>query len=164
MAKEIERKFLLKDDSWKKSVSSSVYLCQAYIAADAGEKHCTVRVRIAGERAFLTLKGRSGKIGNFSRSEFEYEIPLDDARNMLKEFCGNIVEKTRYVIETPPYRWEIDEFAGENSGLVLAEIELPSEDSCFVRPPWLGEEVTLDHSYSNSFLAQHPWQSRKNNG
>ncbi|MBO5760201.1 MAG: CYTH domain-containing protein [Lentisphaeria bacterium] len=160
MAKEIERKFLLKDDSWKKEVTFSSFFCQAYIPIRSGEKFCTQRVRIAGEKAFLTLKSNRGTDGeSFTRNEFEYSIPLEDARVILKDFCGNTVEKTRHIVPAGNMlRWEIDEFSGENAGLVVAEIELPASQSSFPIPAWLGEEVTHDHKYSNSFLAEHPYR------
>ncbi|MBR2365484.1 MAG: CYTH domain-containing protein [Lentisphaeria bacterium] len=161
MPQETERKFLLKDDSWKKMVSSSCFFCQAYIPVLPGEKHTTVRIRIAGEKAFLTLKGSCGKEQKFTRSEFEYPIPLEDAQTMLDEFCGDKIEKTRHIVHIPPFKWEIDEFAGKNAPLNIAEIELPSEETFFPLPPWLGEEVTMDHRYSNSFLAKHPFSTWK---
>lgn len=163
MAKEIERKFLLKDDSWKKEVTFSSFFCQAYIPIQSGEKFCTARVRIAGEKAFLTLKSNCKTDGNsFFRNEFEYNIPVEDARMILKDFCGNTVEKTRHIVPADhSLKWEIDEFSGENEGLTVAEIELPSSETPFPRPAWLGEEVTFDHKYSNSALAEHSYRNWK---
>lgn len=161
MAEEIERKFLLKDDSWKKEVVSSQLFCQAYIQVPEGKNHTTVRIRIAGEKAFLTLKG-AAEAGKFARREFEYMIPEEEAKIMLEEFCGEKkIEKIRYIVPAPPLQWEIDEFMGNNAPLCIAEIELPSEDTLFQRPAWLGDEVTGNHSYSNSFLAQHPFSTWK---
>ena len=158
MAKEIERRFLLRDDSWKRETTSFHCFRQAYIPVIPGEKHIVVRIRVTDEKAFLTLKG-SCVPGSFSKSEFEYPIPPEDACAMLEEFCGNRVEKKRYIVERPPFRWEIDEFHGANAPLCIAEIELPSEETSFPRPAWLGREVTDDHKYSNSFLALHPYAS-----
>ncbi|MBO4304955.1 MAG: CYTH domain-containing protein [Lentisphaeria bacterium] len=160
MAKEIERRFLLKDDSWKKETTSFHCFRQAYIPVVPGEKHIVVRIRVTDEKAFLTLKGSCAS-GSFAKSEFEYPIPQEDACAMLEEFCGNCVEKTRFIVEKPPFRWEIDEFQGENAPLCIAEIELPSEETAFPRPAWLGREVTTDHRYSNSSLARHPYSSWK---
>jgi adenylate cyclase len=150
MATEIERKFLVKGTSWRQS--NSVRLSQGYLNRD---KQRTVRVRIAGAKAFLTVKSvRQG----VTRGEFEYEIPVADAEQMLKLSDGPIVEKNRHVIERDGLKWEVDEFLGENAGLVMAEIELTSEDQPFSRPAWLGREVTHDNRYYNSNLAAHPYQ------
>ena len=150
MATEIERKFLVEGTSWRQS--TGVRLTQGYLNRD---KRRTVRVRIAGSRAFLTVKGVSQ---GATRAEFEYEIPRADAEQMLKLSDGPIVEKNRHVIERDGLKWEVDEFLGENAGLVMAEIELTSEDQPFSRPPWLGREVTHDNRYYNSNLAAHPYQ------
>jgi adenylate cyclase len=150
MATEIERKFLVEGTSWRQS--NSVRLSQGYLNRD---KQRTVRVRIAGAKAFLTVKSvRQG----VTRAEFEYEIPVADAEQMLKLSDGPIVEKNRHVIERDGLKWEVDEFLGENAGLVMAEIELTSEDQPFSRPPWLGREVTHDNRYYNSNLAAHPYK------
>lgn len=150
MATEIERKFLVEGTSWRQS--SSVRLSQGYLNRD---KHRTVRVRIAGDKAFLTVKSvRQG----VTRGEFEYEIPLADAEQMLKLSDGPVVEKHRHVILHDGSKWEVDEFLGDNAGLVIAEIELTSEDQPFSRPAWLGPEVTHDNRYYNSNLAAHPYR------
>lgn len=152
MAIEIERKFLVEDSSWREQVQRSCHLRQAYLA---GSTTCSVRVRIAGERAWLGLKGR---VRGASRLEFEYAVPLPDAGVMFESLCdGGRIEKLRHIVPWKGHQWEVDEFLGENSGLVLAELELEREDEVFARPPWLGAEVTLDERYFNSHLARHPW-------
>lgn len=149
MGIEIERKFLVIGTAWRQGVG--VRFSQGYLNRD---KTRTVRVRLAGEQAFLTIKGIS--VGA-SRAEFEYEIPAADAGQLLKLSDGPIIEKIRRVIEVEGARWEVDEFLGENSGLVVAEIELQSEDQAFARPEWIGEEVTHDSRYFNSSLATLPF-------
>ena len=150
MAIEIERKFLVTSDAWRASVRRAIPMAQGYVRSlDA-----TVRVRIAGDEAFLTLKGRTTGV---SRSEWEYPIPVTDARQMLDELCGGgQVIKTRHEVEHAGFVWEVDVFEGENTGLVMAEIELPSEDATFNLPVWAGEEVSGDARYYNSALAREP--------
>ncbi|MCR5413612.1 MAG: CYTH domain-containing protein [Kiritimatiellae bacterium] len=153
MGFEIERKFLVKRELWKAPEGGVAY-SQGYVSTKSG---VTVRVRIAGEKAYLTLKDRA--VG-LTRHEFEYEIPAEDAKTMMSSMCdGPLVEKIRYRLpaEEPGLVWEVDEFMGENAPLVTAEIELPSEDTPFSRPPWLGEEVTDDHRYKNNNLAVNPY-------
>ncbi len=152
MATEIERKFLLRDDSWRSGARGRRYR-QGYIMSGSG---VTVRVRTVEEQGFLTIKGKSrGAV----RAEYEYPVPLADAREMLATLCEKpLIEKTRYLVEYGGFTWEIDEFAGENRGLVVAEIELGSEDQEFPRPPWLGEEVTGDVRYFNASLAKNPFR------
>ncbi|MBQ9501896.1 MAG: CYTH domain-containing protein [Lentisphaeria bacterium] len=151
MAWEIERKFLVKNDSWRSGVERTVKMIQGYIAGGAGIP--TVRVRIAGDRGILTIKG---KAAGLVRSEFEYEIPLADARFMLDNLCGTrVVEKTRSFCG----RWEIDEYAGLNAGLLTAEIELDAPDEAFERPEWLGEEVSDEPAYTNSSLSRRPYST-----
>ncbi|MDR1730384.1 MAG: CYTH domain-containing protein [Prevotellaceae bacterium] len=147
---EIERKFLLKDDSWKKNAVGTHY-AQGYLNRP-GE--ITVRVRIAGEKAFLTIKSKTKGI---SRQEFEYEIPKQDARELLKLSQTPVVEKIRYKIEYAGKCWEIDEFSGKNEGLVVAEIELNAENESFEKPEWIGKEVSDDKRYFNSSLARNPF-------
>lgn len=149
MATEIERKFLVQGTSWRQG--AGVPFSQGYLNRD---KERTVRVRIAGDKAFLTIKGVSR---GASRAEFEYEIPVADAGQLLKLSDGPLVEKTRYLVVHDGATWEVDEFRGENAGLVVAEIELTSEGQPFTRPPWLGEEVTQDSRYLNSSLATYPY-------
>lgn len=147
---EIERKFLLKNDSWKKN-SVGIHYVQGYL--NNAEEN-TFRVRIAGERAFLTIKSKSEGI---SRKEFEYEIPPEDARELLKLSQTPVIEKIRYKIEYAGKYWEVDEFLGENKGLYVAEIELGSEDESFEKPEWIGKEVSGEKRYYNSHLAHKPF-------
>ncbi|GJM60045.1 MULTISPECIES: CYTH domain-containing protein [Persicobacter] len=152
MAKEIERKFLVSSDAYK-SLASGTYFHQGYLNAD---KDRTVRVRIAGDDAFLTIKGITE---GATRSEFEYDIPMDEAEEMLNELCIRpTIEKHRYVIPWAGFIWEIDEFHGENQGLVIAEIELPSEDTEFEKPDWIAEEVTEDPKFYNASLVNYPFK------
>jgi adenylate cyclase len=149
MAAEIERKFLVQGTSWRQD--TWVRFSQCYLNRD---KERTVRVRIAGEKAFLTIK--SVTIGA-SRREFEYAIPLSDAGQLLALSDGPLIEKNRHLIVHEGSTWEVDEFLGDNAGLVIAEIELAAEDQPFSRPPWLGREVTHDSRYYNSNLVAHPY-------
>lgn len=149
MAVEIERKFLVTGDAWRDA--PAVFYSQGYLNRD---KQRTVRVRIAGEEAFLTVKGQSA---GASRAEFEYPIPLWDARDLLALCEQPLVEKYRRKIPYEGFVWEVDEFLGENQGLVVAEIELPSEDTRFSIPDWVGEEVTSDVRYFNSNLSLYPY-------
>ncbi|MGQ5522249.1 CYTH domain-containing protein [Chitinimonas sp. PSY-7] len=150
MAKEIERRFKLKDDSWRGLVEGE-WLKQGYLSV---ERERTVRVRIKGDDAWLTLKSN---ISNVSRHEFEYPIPLQDAETILAAMCPMLVEKKRYRIQRDGHLWEVDEFFGQNAGLVLAEIELNDESEAYVRPDWLGEEVTEDPRYTNAYLSKQAW-------
>jgi CYTH domain-containing protein len=149
MGTEIERKFLVEGSDWRQG--NSVRLTQCYLNRD---KHRTVRIRIAGGKAFLTIKSVTQ---GATRAEFEYEIPVADARQMLKFSDGPIVEKDRHAIVHEGFKWEVDEFLGDNAGLIMAEIELTAEEQPFSRPPWLGREVTHDMRYYNSNLAAHPY-------
>jgi adenylate cyclase len=149
MAIEIERKFLVTGDAWR--AAPAVFYSQGYLNRD---KARTVRVRIAGEAAFLTIKGAS--VGA-SRAEFEYPIPLADARELLALCEQPLIEKNRRKILYQGFIWEVDEFLGENLGLVVAEIELPAEDTLFTVPEWVGEEVTSDARYFNSNLSLTPF-------
>lgn len=155
MATEIERKFLVRDQRWKIGASGKAFR-QGYLATEhAG----TVRVRLVGEQAWLTIKGRTE---GYSRLEFEYEIPLADGREILDRLCpGPTIDKTRYRIEHAGHVWEVDAFHGANEGLVVAEIELTSEDESFARPEWLGEEVSGDPRYFNSNLVRAPFLTWK---
>lgn len=152
MGLEIERKFLVTGDAWRQHIDSTQYLRQGYIAIDGGTN---VRVRTDGERAWITIKGRGEGI---SRPEFEYRIPLDEADGLFVFCQGRIVGKTRHRIPQVQHVWEIDEFVGRNSGLVLAEIELGNECESFDQPVWLGAEVTADPRYLNCNLAVHPFK------
>ena len=152
MATEIERKFLVVGDEWKKHSVGTPYH-QGYLSRDPDR---TVRVRVAGESAYLTIKGRTHGL---SRQEFEYPIPALDAVQLLALCDGPLIEKTRYVVEHRGHRWEIDEFSGDNSGLVLAEVELLQVNEAVVLPPWVGREVSDDPRYYNSNLAVNPFCS-----
>jgi CYTH domain-containing protein len=150
MGIEIERKFLVVGDGWRQGEGTRY--SQGYLNRDAQR---TVRVRIAGEHAFLTVKGISK---GATRSEFEYAIPANDARQLLELADGPVIEKVRRIVEHEGSRWEVDEFFGDNAGLVVAELELESEAQAFERPQWLGREVTGDSRYYNSNLAAHPYK------
>ncbi|PKN76622.1 MAG: adenylate cyclase [Deltaproteobacteria bacterium HGW-Deltaproteobacteria-10] len=149
MATEIERKFLVQGDDWR--AAQGVRFFQGYLNRD---KERTVRVRIAGTQAFLTIKGISTGV---TRSEYEYEIPVVDAEELLKICDGPLIEKTRHTVAYGGMIWEIDEFHGENEGLVVAEVELQKEDQYLERPGWLGQEVTGDPRYYNSNLSKDPY-------
>jgi adenylate cyclase len=156
MGKEIERKFLVVGDAWRGLVPGIRYR-QGYLST---VKERTVRVRIAGERAFLTVKGLS--VGAV-RAEFEYAIPLADADEMLDALCERpIVEKTRYRIPFAGLIWEVDEFGGANAGLIVAEVELADEAQTFARPDWIGREVTGEPGYFNANLVARPYSTWKN--
>ena len=156
MANEIERKFLVRDDSWRNAVRRSCRMVQGYLPASG----FSLRLRIAGDQGFLTIKGPPSGI---SRSEFEYPVPVADAEAMLAQFGkGALVEKERFYVEYAGKCWEVDVFAGENAGLVTAEIELESEDEPFECPPWLGEDVSHVAAYRNGSLAKMPWRYWKN--
>lgn len=149
MATEIERKFLVRGDAWRQG--EGVCLVQGYLNRD---KARTVRVRIAGNQAFLTIKGLTS---GATRAEFEYPIAPDDARQLLAMADGPVLEKLRHTFAHAGHTWEVDVFQGANAGLVVAEIELASEDEVFARPDWLGNEVTHDARYFNVNLIAHPW-------
>lgn len=149
MGIEIERKFLVLGDEWR--AAPAVYFSQGYLNRD---KARTVRVRIAGNEAFLTIKGQSF---GATRAEFEYPIPVWDARELLALCEQPLIEKNRRKILHEGFFWEVDEFLGENLGLVVAEIELPTEDTVFALPEWIGEEVTSDERYFNSNLSRNPF-------
>ena len=151
MAIEIERKFLVVGDEWRQA--PGVAYAQGYLNRD---KARTVRVRVAAGRAWLTVKGANT---GATRAEFEYEIPVPDAEQLLALCDGPLVRKLRRVIVHAGATWEVDEFLGDNAGLVVAEIELPAEDAAFEPPPWLGAEVTHDPRYFNSSLAALPYSA-----
>jgi len=155
MGVEIERKFLVGGDAWR-TLGQATLLRQGYLSTDAAR---TVRVRIDGEQAFLTIKGKS--VGA-SRGEWEYPIPVNEAAELLDGLCQQpLVEKVRRRIAIGPHTWEVDEFLGANAGLVVAEIELASEDEAFEKPDWLGREVTGDVRYFNSNLIRQPYSQWK---
>ncbi len=152
MPKEIEKKFLVIDNSWENYVVGKILLKQAYIAIT---EDCIVRVRLSDKKAWLTVKGK--QIG-FTRTEFEYEIPLREGIELLKEFSPEKqIIKTRFFLECKGNEWIVDVFDGNNEGLVIAEIELRSEKSKFFMPEWLGEDVTTDFKYTNLHLVEHPF-------
>ncbi|MDO9104659.1 MAG: CYTH domain-containing protein [Methylovulum sp.] len=152
MAIEIEHKFLLASEEWRQHVSHSVKYRQGYLSSAAT---CSIRVRTSDKQAWLNIK--SATIGTH-RHEYEYEIPLVDAHEMLSNLCNKpLIEKTRHFVFDDGNVWEIDEFAGVNQGLCVAEIELPEIGKDFSKPPWLGAEVTSDLRYYNNNLAIHPY-------
>lgn len=150
MAKEIERKFLVTGEEWRKA-EGRLYR-QGYLSI---EKERTVRVRTDEERGWLTIKGITT---GATRDEYEYEIPLADAESMLQTLCLQpLIEKRRYRIDADGLTWEVDEFLGANAGLVVAEVELESEDQAFDMPPWIGAEVTGERRYYNATLVEKPF-------
>ncbi len=151
MAKEIERKFLVTGNDWKNA--EPIYYCQGYLNRD---QHRTVRIRIAGDLGYLTVKGITSGI---SRDEFEYPIPLDDAQQLINMCETPLIIKNRRIVNYAGMDWEVDEFLGENLGLVVAEIELESEDQTFEKPDWVGEEVSDDARYHNSRLCANPFSN-----
>jgi CYTH domain-containing protein len=151
MALEIERKFLVRGDAWRQA--ESVYICQGYLNRD---KQRTVRVRIAGAGAWITIKGTST---GATRAEFEYAIPVEDAKQLLRLCEPPLIEKYRHAVHYRGFTWEVDEFLGDNQGLVVAEIELESADQAFELPEWVGAEVTEDARYFNSNLSLHPFRN-----
>ena len=149
---EIERKFLVDKQKWSNLAKpAGTSYIQGYLSIDE-EK--IVRVRVAGEHGFLTIKGKSE---TFSHPEYEYAIPVDDAREMLRLFTSNLVEKIRTCIPAGQHVWEVDEFKNENEGLIVAEIELENPEDVFEIPEWLGEEVTYDKRYYNAYLSVNPY-------
>ena len=153
MTVEIERRFLLADDSWREAAGEPLVLQQGYLSV---EKERTIRVRIIGSQAWLTLKGY---ISDMTRSEFEYAIPLAHAQAMMADMCPFKMEKNRYRVEFEGFVYEIDEYFGDNAPLIVAEIELPSEDTEFPKPSWLGQEITSDGKFTNAYLSKHPYSS-----
>ena len=152
MGKEIEKKFLITSEDWR-GLAEGIHYCQGYLST---EKDRTVRVRTINEKGFLTIKGRA--IGE-TRLEFEYEIPVEDARELLRELCQKpLIEKTRYKIPFDGFTWEVDEFTGENQGLIFAEIELKYEGEKFTQPHWIGQEVTGEPRYYNANLVNTPYR------
>jgi adenylate cyclase len=158
MGIEIERKFLLGGDGWRDTVSESERMAQGYLvsaqALHDGTARASVRIRRAGERAWLNIK--SAQLG-IERAEFEYPVPVADAEQMLADLCDGVVEKIRHHVIVDGVLFEIDEFFGENAGLVVAEVELPTADAAFPRPAWLGREVSHLARYYNVNLIAHPY-------
>jgi len=153
MGKEIEKKFLIDNEDWQGLVEGKCY-CQGYLNREKGR---TVRIRTIGDQGFITVKGATR---GATRLEFEYEIPLQDAREMLQTLCHKpLIEKTRYKIPFAGFIWEVDVFSGENEGLIFAEIELNHEDEKFSLPHWIGDEVTDDPRYYNANLVTNPYKN-----
>ncbi|MEK7323120.1 MAG: CYTH domain-containing protein [Pseudomonadota bacterium] len=153
MATEIERKFLVLNDDWRRQAAPGARLRQGYLSSGAA---CSIRVRSAGDHAQLNIK--SATLG-VSRREYEYAIPVGDASELLDHFCdGPLIEKTRYAVEYAGHVWEVDVFEGDNAGLIVAEIELDSEDEVFEKPAWAGVEVSHDPRYYNVCLVKHPYK------
>ena len=152
MAQEIERKFLVKGD-FKADSFKATRITQGYLSS-VPER--TVRVRVKGEKGYITIKGKGNDSGA-SRYEWEKEIPVDEVKELLKLCEPGIIDKTRYLVKAGEHTFEVDEFYGENEGLVMAEVALKDENENFIKPAWLGEEVTGDVRYYNSMLMKHPY-------
>ena len=154
MAIEIERKFLVTDDSYKAMAFHSDRIAQGYLCREGGN---SARVRVRGDKGYLTIKGPSMD-GGLSRFEWEKEIPESEAWELLKLCHGGIIDKTRHLVKCGNHTFEVDEFHGDNDGLVVAEVELENADETFERPPFLGKEVTGDKRYYNSSLTRFPFK------
>lgn len=156
---EIERKFLLATDEWRAAIERSEPIAQGYLvgaqALRAGRARASVRARLAGEQAWLNIKAATSGI---ARAEFDYPIPLADARVMLASLCDGVLEKVRHHVRVDGVLFEVDEFGGDNAGLVVAEVELPAVDASFPRPAWLGREVSALTRYYNVNLIAHPYR------
>ena len=153
MGVEIERKFLVADDSWRQAALPGMRYRQGYLSTDPNS---AVRVRVCGEQAWLNLK--SATVG-ITRREYEYEIPTADAHTILEDLCVKpLIEKTRFIVEHDGLTWEIDVFEGDNAGLVVAEVELDSADDSLTLPAWAGDEVSGDSRYYNQRLVEHPYR------
>jgi adenylate cyclase len=156
---EIERKFLLANDGWRAGIERSEPIAQGYLvgaqALRDGTARASVRARLAGDRAWLNIKAATQGI---ARAEFEYPIPASDARTLLATLCDGVLEKTRHHVRVDGVLFEVDEFEGDNRGLIVAEVELPAVDAPFPRPPWLGREVSTLLRYYNVNLIAHPYR------
>ena len=155
MSLEIERKFLVKNDTWKKVTFKQIIIKQGYLNSD---KNRTVRIRISDHQGFITVKGVSNASGA-TRFEWEKEIDVTEATEMLSLCETTIIDKNRFLVESGKHIFEIDEFYGDNQGLIIAEIELNSENETFEKPTWLGEEVTGNAKYYNSYLSKFPFST-----
>ena len=155
MPLEIERKFLVKDESFKALSHNATRIAQGYMQTQPG---ITVRFRIRGEKGYITIKGPSDE-GGLARYEWEKEISLKDAEDLLKLCCGGMIEKTRYLVDFDGHTFEVDEFHGDNEGLVMAEVEMSSVDEDVTLPEWIGEEVTGDKRYYNKYMSVHPFKT-----
>ena len=153
MGTEIERKFLVTSDDWRDGARAGAFYQQGYLSS---AESCSIRVRVSDKRAFLNIKSATL---NITRTEYEYPLPLDDAREILDHLCtGPLIEKTRYFVPYGGFEWEVDVFEGDNQGLVVAEIELEHADQAFDKPSWAGNEVSEDARYYNVCLAKHPFK------
>lgn len=158
MAIEIERKFLVVSDNWRQAVVRQQTLRQGYLnrTSEDAQGGASVRIRIAGDEAFLNIKQA---VTGTSRLEYDYGVPVPDAVEMLDELCHKpLIEKTRHWVEHAGFTWEVDVFHGDNSGLIVAEIELPAEDTAFDKPDWVGREVTEQRRYYNVALCERPYR------
>ncbi|MCW8929753.1 MAG: CYTH domain-containing protein [Gammaproteobacteria bacterium] len=156
MGIEIEKKFLLANDNWRDQVHTSVHFRQGYLI---GSDKSSVRVRIEGDKSNLNIKGATLGV---RRQEFEYPIPMEDANELLSTLCAEpLIEKTRHYVKVGEHTWEIDEFSGDNQGLIVAEVELSHENEIFEEQEWLGEEVSEDTRYYNSMLIKNPYKNWK---
>ncbi len=156
MAIEIEHKFLLANENWRNYIDHSAAMRQGYLTSNS---HSSVRVRLSGEKAWLNIK--SATVGN-QRHEYEYEIPAHDADEIIATLCRKpLIEKIRHYVYHDNHTWEIDEFSGENKGLIVAEIELSKQNEKFTIPDWIGKEVTDDLRYYNNNLSQHSYNTWK---
>jgi len=154
---EIERKFLIKSQDFKSQALRKNHIAQGYLNSNPER---TVRVRIKGETGFLTIKGKGNETG-MTRFEWETEIALAEAKNLIQLCEDGVIDKIRYEVEIGSHTYEVDEFFGDNEGLIVAEIELKSEDEAFEKPNWLGEEVTNDERYYNAYLSKNPFKNWK---
>jgi len=153
---EIEKKFLLKNNSWRHQVSTSTVFKQGYFG---GSGKASLRVRIEGDKANLNIKGAT--IG-VVRQEYEYPIPFSEAEELLMSLCEQpLIEKVRHIVHSATHKWEIDEFKGDNSGLIVAEVELQSEDEIIELPDWVGKEVSAEEKYYNVALQTNPYKNWK---
>ncbi|HEY5604213.1 MAG TPA: CYTH domain-containing protein [Gammaproteobacteria bacterium] len=153
MATEIERKFLVLNDDWRTLAARQKAVKQGYFA---GGGKASIRIRLAGESANINIKSAALDV---TRKEYEFAVPYEDAREMLERLCEKpLIEKTRYYVPYGRHVWEVDEFTGDNAGLVVAEIELAAVDESFEKPPWLGREVSQDTRYYNVCLVKHPYK------
>ena len=154
MATEIERKFLILNQDWQEYTKSELHIVQGYLATN---EFSSTRIRIQNDKANINIK--SATLG-ITRTEFEYSIPVDDARLILEDLCIKpVIEKTRFTVEHMGHTWEIDVFSGDNEGLIVAEIELSSPDEAFEKPSWIGEEVSNDARYYNACLVNNPYKT-----
>ena len=158
MGIEIERKFLVTSDGWRAAAHAVIPMAQGYIndtaAMDSGAQKASVRVRIQGDEAYLNIKSR--ELGH-TRQEFEYPVPVNEARELLALCVGGLIDKRRHLVQHGGLLWEVDEFLGDNAGLVVAEVELESADQVFAKPDWAGVEVTDEVRYYNLALASKPY-------